>query len=219
MGQDKMTITAYSDNSYSGNGTGSITVQINPASYTHNHTVNYDNSTPQGAPGTSLKFKGIPPETISFEIYFDATGAIPNSTSSVKDQIDLLKKTSFTYNGSIHEPNYLIISWGSLVFKCKLTSLNLTYSLFKGDGTPLRAKAAVNFEEAVDNQVIAKEANNESPDLTHFVIFKAGQSLSTLCYTYYKSPIYYLQVAQYNNLINFRDIKPGTKLYFPPINS
>ncbi|TNE54003.1 MAG: LysM peptidoglycan-binding domain-containing protein [Bacteroidetes bacterium] len=217
MGQGKLTITAYSDNKYSGEGTGSVTVQINPASYSHNHTINYDSTIPQGAPGTTLKFKGIPPEKVSFEIYFDATGAVPNSTKSVKDQIDTFKKICFTYNGSIHEPNYLMISWASLVFKCKLTSMNINYTLFKQDGTPLRAKVDVSFEEALDEDTIAKMANNESPDLTHFIIFKAGDSLPNLCYKYYNDPAYYLQVATYNDIINFRDIAPGTKLFFPPI--
>jgi len=217
MSQNKMTIVAYADNTYSGSGTSSITVQINPASYTHNHSVNYDNATPQGAPGASLKFKGIPPETVSFDLYFDATGAVPNSTSSVKTQIDAFKSTCFTYNGSIHEPNYIILSWGSLVFKSKLTSLNISYTLFKSDGTPLRAKATVNFEEALDNSTIATEAGNESPDLTHTIVFKQGDTLPLLCNQVYKSSSYYLAVAKFNNIVNFRSIKPGKLLYFPPL--
>lgn len=217
MSSDKLTIISYADNTYSGDGTGSLTVNINPSSYTHNHSVHYDNKTPQGAPGTVLKFKGIPPETISFEIHFDSTGAVPNSTTPVQTQIESFKNICFTYNGNIHEPNYLIVSWGSLVFKCKLTSLNINYTLFKSDGTPLRAKASVNFEEALDNNIIAQEANNQSPDLTHLIIFKEGDSLPLLCYKIYKNSNYYLAVAKYNQIVNFRNISPGTQLYFPPI--
>ncbi|WP_340065868.1 LysM peptidoglycan-binding domain-containing protein [Ascidiimonas aurantiaca] len=217
MAKNKMTIIAYPNNKYSGKGKSKCTIKINPASYTHNYQVRYDNSIPQGAPGTTLKFKGIPPETISFEAYFDATGAIENNTVPVKTQLDQFKKVCFVYNGSIHEPNYLIVSWGSLVFKCKLTSLDVNYTLFKKDGTPLRAKVNVKFEEAIDANLIAREANNKSPDLTHMVIVKEGDTLPLICYDVYGDCSYYIQVAKFNNLPNFRNIKPGTKLYMPPI--
>lgn len=217
MAKNKMTIVAYPNNKYSGKGKSRCTVKINPASYSHNYQVKYDNSTAQGAPGTTLKFKGIPPETISFEIHFDATGAIQNNKVPVKTQIDQFKKVCFVYNGNIHEPNYLIISWGALVFKCKLTSLDINYSLFKQDGTPLRAKANVKFEEATDANLLAREANNKSPDLTHIITVKEGDTLPNLCYNMYGDPSYYLEVASFNKLLDFRDLIPGTKIYLPPI--
>ncbi len=226
MSKDLMVIMAYSDNQYSGSGISQCTVQINPASYKHDHTVNYNNSLAQGAPGTTLKFKGVAPEKVSFDIYFDATGAVSSGASlssllstpvAVSDQIETFKNVCFTYNGDIHEPNYLIISWGTLVFKCKLTSLNISYTLFKDDGTPLRAKISVSFEEAIDADLIAKEANNQSPDLTHLIEVKDGDTLPLICYRIYGDSSYYLEVAAYNDMIDFRDIKPGTKLYLPPI--
>lgn len=217
MAKDKMTIVAYENNKYSGKGIGKCSVKINPSSYTHDFQVNYDNSTAQGAPGTTLKFKGMPPETISFDIHFDATGAIENNTVPVKTQLDQFKKVAFNYNGSIHEPNYLVVSWGSLVFKSKLTTLNISYSLFKKDGTPLRAKATVKFEEATDANLLAKEANNKSPDLTHLIIIKEGDTLPIICNDVYGDPSYYIEVAKFNNIVNFRNLVPGSKLYLPPI--
>ncbi len=217
MALDKLTIVAYPDDTYSGSGDQECSVMINPASYTHNHQIKYDNSTAQGSPGTTLKFKGIPPETISFDIYFDATGAVDGNSVEVKTQLDEFKEVCFDYNGTIHEPNYLVISWGSLVFKCKLTSLDVNYTLFKPDGTPLRAKAGVKFEEALDSSVIAAEAGSESPDLTHHVLVREGDTLPLLCKKAYGDPSYYMEVARYNKLVNFRNLVPGTELYLPPI--
>ena len=217
MSLDKMAIVAYADDSYSGSGDQTCTVKINPASYTHNHQVKYDNSTAQGSPGTTLKFKGIPPETISFDIYFDASGVIDSTIVDVKTQLDEFKEVCFDYNGTIHEPNYLIISWGSLVFKCKLTSLDVSYTLFKSDGNPLRAKASVKFEEAIDSSLIAAEAAPESPDLTHLVIVREGDSLPLLCKNAYDDESYYIEVAKHNKLVNYRNLIPGTELYLPPI--
>ena len=217
MAQNKMTIVAYPNAKYSGKGQPKCTVKINPSTYTHNHSVSYNNKTAQGKPGATLDFKGIPPETISFDIYFDATGAIENNQVAVKTQLDQFKKVCFTYNGDIHEPNYLIVSWGTLVFKCKLTSLDLNYTLFKQDGTPLRAKASVKFEEAIDASLIDSEANNKSPDLTHLIVVKEGDRLPLICHEVYGDCGYYLDVARYNNLVNYRNLVPGTELYLPPI--
>lgn len=217
MALNKMTIMAYKSNKYIGKDIDKMTVKINPASYTHNHQVKYNNTLSQGAPNTTIKFSGIIPETISFDIYFDGTGAIENNKVLVQTQIKQFKKVCFKYNGDIHEPNYLIISWGSLVFKCKLTSLNLSYTLFREDGTPIRAKASVTFEEAIDEGLIAKEADNNSPDLTHLVLVKEGDTLPLLCNDAYGDCTYYLEVAKYNKIANFRNLIPGTKLYLPPI--
>ena len=217
MSPNKMEIVAYENNKYLGYGKSSCTVKINPASYSHTHKVNYNNTTSEGAPGAPLKFKGIPPESVSFEIYFDATGAIEDSTIPVLDQIDELKKICFDYNGDIHEPNYLILSWGSLVFKCKLTSLDINYTLFKPNGTPLRAKTSVKFEEANSANMIAREADEKSPDLTHRQIIKEGDTLPLICYNVYGDCSYYLEVAKANKIVNFRNLVPGTALYLPPI--
>ncbi len=217
MSLDKMKIVAYASDEYSGSGDQTCTVKINPASYTHNHQVKYNNSTAQGSPGTTLKFQGIPPETISFDIYFDASGAVDQDVVDVKDQLDEFKSVCFIYNGTIHEPNYLILSWGSLVFKCKLTSLDISYTLFKPDGSPLRAKASVKFEEALDSSVIAAEAGEESPDLTHLVLVKEGDTLPLICKNAYGDASYYMEVAKHNKLVNYRNLIPGTELYLPPI--
>ena len=225
MSKDLMTITAYSDNEFSSETGDSCTVQINPASYTQEHTIEYNKFQPVGSPGTSTWYKGTPPEKVSFDIYFDGTGAIStsslssllSSSTSVSDQIDTFKSTCFTYNGSIHEPNYLILSWGTLVFKCKLTSLNISYTLFQSDGTPLRAKLSVAFESSISADDIASEADNQSPDLTHFIEIKEGDTLPLICYQIYGDSSYYTEVAEYNNILNFRDLSPGTKLYLPPL--
>ena len=213
-----MKIEAYHDSTYSvPYYVGSCTVQINPASYTHEHEVSYNDQQPLGTPGTTLWFKGIPPQKVSFDIYFDATVGSSTLSKSVADRIAEFKKICFNYNGAIHEPNYLILSWGTLAFKCKLTSLSISYTLFKSSGTPLRAKLSVSFKEALDANRIAKEANNQSPDLTHYIQVKEGDTLPLLCHKVYGDSRYYMEVAAYNNILNFRALKPGMELYLPPI--
>ena len=216
MALEKLSITGYSDAGYSTEA-DSCKVQINPSSYTHNHEVSYNDAVAIGAPGAPLGFQGIKPQTISFDIHFDATGTVDGSTVAVQDQIDTFKSICFDYQAEMHEPNYLIISWGTLVFKCKLTSLDLTYSLFKSDGTPLRAKASTKFEQAIKAADLMSAADPKSPDLTHEFMVKKGDTLPLLCQQVYGDSSYYMEVAQYNNLTNFRSLVPGTKIHLPSL--
>jgi nucleoid-associated protein YgaU len=50
---------------------------------------------------------------------------------------------------------------------------------------------------------------------THTV--QAGDTLPDLCNQVYNNSSYYIQVAKYNGLNKFRNLKPGTQLIFPPI--
>ncbi|WP_417591681.1 MULTISPECIES: CIS tube protein [Flavobacteriales] len=212
----KLTIKAYKTEKYSSE-VGSCTVKINPSSYKSNYGIEYNKEGGTGMAGKTLDFKGIAPETVSFDIHFDSTGVINGSSEPITDQLDKFKKVCLLYNGAIHQPNFLIVSWSSLQFRCKLTSMSVNYTLFKSDGTPLRAVASVQFEEALDSEEIARLQGNQSPDLTHAVLIKAGDKLPLICKEIYGDASYYMEVASFNKLVNFRHLEPGTIIHIPPI--
>jgi hypothetical protein len=225
-GPTKMTITAYSDPGFTAKVAGAnnpFTVWINPATYTYNTSVSYNDRQAQGSPGPSPEFNRVAQEEVSFELIFDATGVIPppggqtTYTNGVADGIKQLTDLMATVNGAIHSPNYLVLSWAQLRFECVLVSMNINYILFMPDGTPLRAKVAVNFHSYASEVQLAKQANINSPDLTHLVTVNAGDTLPLLCHQIYGDGGYYLKVARHNGLLSFRDVAPGTQLLFPPL--
>ncbi len=66
-------------------------------------------------------------------------------------------------------------------------------------------------------QELEPEANRQSPDVTHIITIKHGDSLPALCYRVYNNTTYYLDVAQFNELTDFRNLKIGSRLIFPPL--
>jgi len=212
----KLKITPYQDSSYSQQGTA-YTVMINPEKYSHNFSVSYDKEQAPGTAGVSTKFNRISPEKITFELVFDVTGAIPTTVQNVSTEITTFLNTVYTYNGNIHSPNYLELSWGTFLFRGRLISLDINYTLFRPDGSPLRAKANVSFEQYIDEKTLALASNKKSPDLTHIITVKAGDTLPFLCSRIYDDPTYYISVAKVNRLVNFRRLIPGTQLVFPPL--
>ncbi len=221
----RMTITAYTDPGFSSKAptaTNPFTVWINPASYAHKTQIRYNDRQAQGSSGPSPEFNRVGEEEISFDLVFDATGVVPpvsgqSYTNGVADGLKQFTSLLATVNGTIHSPNYLILSWAQLQFQCVLYSMNISYTLFRPDGTPLRAKLSLSFQSYTSETQLAKQANLSSPDLTHLVTVNAGDTLPLLCHRIYGDSNQYLKVARYNGLHSFRDVPPGTQLVFPPL--
>ena len=220
-GLNKLKITAYSDDDFKKQVGEPFLVTINPEKYSHGYKIKYTDPQAQGSSGGSPNFNKVPSETVSFELVFDGTGVVlPQTPSTVPDvtkQIDAFKSLIFGYDGKIHSTKFLALAWGTLLFKCRMTSLQLEYTLFKPDGAPLRATATAEFSGYNDEATLALEANKSSPDLSHLITVKAGDTLPLLCWDVYGTSALYVQVARANALTGFRDIPPGTQLLFPPL--
>jgi len=57
----------------------------------------------------------------------------------------------------------------------------------------------------------------EESNIIHIV--KDGETLPDICQKIYGDSNYYIQIAKYNNLKKFRNLKDGDQLIFPPITS
>src|SRR5262245_61683535 len=176
----------------------------------------YDSAQGSGTTKSRMNFKKVKPGEMSLTFFLDGTGA---NGRPIEVQAAVEKFQNVTgYNGNIHRPNYLKVVWGTLqVKRCVLKNASIAYKLFKPDGVPLRAVITANFTDNSDDQTRVALAQDESPDLTHIRLVKAGDTLPALCYQIYGDPSYYMQVADANQLTEFRRIAPGTHLIFPPV--
>jgi LysM repeat protein len=194
----------------------SFEVMLNPASYNRSYSISYNDDEAQGQSASSLKFNVIKPQDFSFNIILDGTGVVDQFAPAVKDQIQRLRDI-VAYSGDEHQPPVTKVLWGTLIFFGCLTSMSVDYTLFKPSGEPLRAKVTIVFKEFMSQEEESLRADRKSADLTHVVEVRAGDTLPLLCERMYKDSGYYTQVARLNNINNFRDIKPGTRLFFPPL--
>ncbi|VXB30236.1 conserved hypothetical protein [Flavobacterium sp. 9AF] len=217
----KLKVVAYSDPEFSSKvADGEFDTLMNPEKYTFHYKIEQDEQQAAGTSTVSPRFKKTLPENLELEFVFDRTGVIEGKEaleSGIIDDIEKFKKVILDYNGEEHKPNYLVISWGSLLFKGSLTEMDIEFKLFKPDGTPIRAVAKAKFTGFVEDDLRAARENNKSPDLTHIRIVKEGDTLPLLSYKIYGDAKYYLEVAKANNIINFRKLKTGQEIFFPPL--
>lgn len=203
----------------------SFEVTINPADFKHGYGLEYSGTQPNdGLPiaksAKVAEFKAIKTETVGFSLVLDCTGVVPGTADlAVSDQIDKIRTICYTYSGKEHEPNVVMLDWGKSLsaFQGRLTSMNVNYTLFQADGTPLRAKVALEFMAYSTQMEEALTAQRSSPDMTHVVEVRAGDTLPLLCQRIYKDPSRYLFVAAFNGLDTFRRLEPGSVINFPPI--
>lgn len=212
-------------------------LQVNPNSYTLSHLLEYKYNRGQGFSGSEAVYAGSPPVNMSFEFLFDGTGVVPvpsdlgevplvgaiASALSKKDkfvvmqEIDRFNKLVYLVDGGIHRPRQLLLVWGTLVFPCVLSSASYRFTLFKPDGTPLRAIASCTFCESLPEALNAAKKSLNSPDLTHLRDIREGDTLPALAHDIYGRPELYLEVARANKLVNFRRLQPASRVAFPPL--
>lgn len=229
MAQDgklqKLQIRAFSDAEFSKevflSGNKIYEVAINPETYSLSYKAEYTSANATGTTGGTLPFNRTLPENLTLEFLFDRTGVFADSPAQddgVIGDLNDFKKITFDFNGDIHRPNYLIVSWGDLLFKSVVTEFNIEYKLFNSNGKPIRAIVKVTFKNFVAEEERAARENKSSPDLTHYRVVKEGDRLPLMTHRIYGNSKYYLEVAKVNGLTNFRKLVPGQKITFPPID-
>ena len=212
MAVELLTIKAYkSPNCSSSELVGDFSVQLNPTDYKKNwKTESVGVKLASGL--TAVMVKPPEPEQIRLTFTLDDTGAIPGN-ANVDSSIKKLKSLCIDVNSTTHTTNSLKLTWGALQLICKMTELNVEYTLFDSDGFPIRAVVTAKFIQHVD--LGQKLAKLNSPDMSHLIEVKEGDNLPLMCEDIYGDSSFYLQVASANDIIDFRNLVPGHQIFFP----
>lgn len=219
---EKLTIVSHTNKKRNGPGE-TFEVMFNPESYSLSYENVYSRKQGINTSGREAQYSMSKPERLKLKLVMDGTGVdlfgVEHVFKSydVNKEIDRFLKLTSYMNGKIHEPKYLTLKWGDLIFKCRLGSVQVTYSLFGRSGIPLRAELDTEFFGDLEESERLKKEDKNSPDLTHYRIVEAHDELPLMCESIYGSSRYYVYVAKANNLDDFRNLEPGQEIYFPPI--
>jgi len=217
---EKVQILAYNNPDYADSHKvgDTFTALINPESYVLDYKVEFTEGQGHGTSSATQRFNVKRPDEMAFEFLFDSSGIIDgNKKNDVHEDIEKFKKMLLEYDSESHEPKHFKLVWGKFIFKGRCKSLTITYKLFNPDGSPMRAMCKASFKGSIEETLRVAMQNPQSPDLTHYRIVMQGDTLPLMCFTIYGDSKYYLQVAKANKLHDFRNLKPGSELFFPPI--
>ena len=215
---DKMFLHGYSDAHFSKSAGEPYEVFLNPDTIALNNKNAYDTTDPQGAVGETPRFNSASQGTLTFNLMLDGTRTIDGKAIEVADEIKKMEGLMLAYKSASGSPNFVQVVWGKIDFKGRLTTFNVSYTMFRADGAPLRAKVDLAFISADDAKAQDVKAVEDSKKKTQKRVVKAGDTLPKLCQDVYGNPGNYLQVAQKNNLRSLIRLELGKELIFPPLS-
>lgn len=217
----KLSFRAYSDDSFESSKylNKEFVVQFNPKSLGVDYSIIYQEGSGNNA---RVEFVKAKPSDLTIEFTLDGTGIDSmneNAATKVKDRISNFLEMCKETNAETHEPPFIMVTYGSLIYKTRFKSCNITYTLFKSDGTPLRAVVKATFLNIKNNVTDEREASLNSPDVTHRRVMAMHQSVIEMSNDIYKRNDLYMEVARANNLDSFRKaaMQKNQVIYFPPI--
>jgi len=198
-----------------------IPVQFNPEEYTLNRDINYAQAAIPGLSGPILQFVNGNLQTLEMELFLDSyeqhkvgsttiNGAQTDVRQLVMQVADLM-----AIDPTTHAPPVLLFAWGSLAFTCVLARLSQRYTMFLPDGTPVRARLTVTFNEYRNIDLEAKEIKRETSDYSKRHVATEGETLSSIAGVEYGDPRLWRVIAVANQLQFARNLDPGAKLLLP----
>jgi hypothetical protein len=186
----------------------------------------------QWAPG-KIKGKNVPklefgsgnPATLTMQLHFDTwatgSGGSPVDVRTYTDAIWELTlvdpKLSDQTKYKLGRPPIVHFQWGQAwSFDAVITSINLRFTLFDRNGTPVRAVMDVTFQQAVDEKLFPKQnptsGGREGGSLW---TVREGDTLAWIAHREYGDPNLWRRIADANRLTTVRDLRPGTVLEVP----
>ena len=219
--QQKMTINAFS-NVQRNALIGAFEALFNPQSLKQSVKNCYSPRQGINTSGQTQNYISSPAKQLSVKLLLDGTGPmflmLKKRNTTIAKEVSRFMSLTQQYNGDIHQPNFLCINWGDLNFNCRLQTLDTQYTLFNDEGQVLSAELDCTFIADEAAQTLAQQEHKQSPDMTHIRYVDAANNLCLIADEIYQSPTYYLALARFNQLTNFRSLPYGQKIICPPLD-
>lgn len=146
--------------------------------------------------------------TLQMELFFDSYEKGEDVRRYSGRIVALLEKIPRT-----QAPPVLLFSMGQLQFRCVLVQADQRFTMFRRDGTPVRAKLAVSFKEYVGIEVEIEHGLFVGPPTLHNVTQR--QTLDQLASEHLGDPARWREIAEANDIDDPFDIPPGRPLVIP----
>lgn len=198
-----------------------IECHFNPTDFSLTKKIKWNETKSSGLNEPRKTFAGGETTDLTIQLLFDVSR---DDKADVRDtyekllemaQIDPSKKNPVDGKG---EPPRCIFIWGQfLSFTAVIQQIKQTFTMFRSNGVPIRAKVDVTFAQLGDEQRTAPQNPTSRTDPRKIWVVHAGQTLDWIAYEEYGNPAYWRHIAETNNLLNPKDLQPGQILKLVPL--
>ena len=187
-------------------------VMFNPEEYSISKDNNFASQAIPGLSSPLLQFVHGNLRTLDMELFFDTTQERTDVREQTQKIVNLLNIDS-----DLHAPPVLRIAWASLQLRCVLARVGQKFVKFLDDGRPIRARLTVTFNEFIDEEREAKEANRQTADFTKVHVVIESETLSAIAGRVYGDSSLWRAIAVANGIDDPRSIAPGQSLNVPSL--
>jgi hypothetical protein len=165
-----------------------------------------------------VMFSGGLAGSLSVKLLFDST----DTGDDVRDLYKKLLKMSMVKPSGNKDgggtPNQVLVQWGAFMsFIAVIQSVTQEFSLFKEDGTPLRAEVGVRFRQAWDDSRKGGTNPTSRSEARRTWIVEHGQRLDWIAYKLYGTTSAWRHIADTNDLEDPTQLRPGQILKIVPL--
>ncbi len=125
-----------------GSSTDKIEVLFNPAEYSIEKSNQFQSTPIVGLATPLTQFISGNARTLTMDLFFDTYEKGTDVRDHTKKVFSLLEIDS-----ELHAPPLCQFVWGSIVLKATIEKISSKFTMFLGDGTPVRATLNVTFKE------------------------------------------------------------------------
>jgi nucleoid-associated protein YgaU len=200
--------------------TDHLTFSYNPTELSTEKSAKWNRPTTTSAKSaTKPQFGGSEPQSVSMEIFFDAYEDLFGDVSDdVKTLFEWLKPTTSSLSKNLPCPPILAFEWGSnkilADFKGYLKHVSAKYTMFRADGTPIRATASISLEEVPDEPA-GQNPTSGSLNSRRSHVLRDGDSLQSVAYREYGSAAMWRGLALFNGIDDPLRLIPGNSILIP----
>ena len=202
-------------------GETEIECMFNPTEYRLAQSLNVTRNQTPNAEGGTPEYSGTNAMTLTTQLFFDDfASAKGDVTPRITTLLGWTKPTPSSRDAGRPAPPFVKFVWGGNPqlsnFRGFLKQVQVNYTLFRKDGTPVLAKVDVTIEgeaEQFGNQNPTSHAANSRR--THSVV--EGETLQSVAYAELGRPAYWRAIAQLNGIDDPLRVRAGTVLLIPSV--
>ncbi len=199
-----------------------IEVLFNPNEYTFSKKNTWTKTEVIGKNVPQLEFGGGDSMTLKMQLFFDTytTGKdVRETTNRIWKLMNISEKLTDMTNTK-GRPPMVEFQWGKTwSFKAVITNISQKFTLFRYDGTPVRATVDVTFLQAKEEGHYPGQnpTTKGSPGYKRRVV-KEGDSIDWIAYEEYGDSAMWRFIADTNNLGDPHRLRPGQVLAIAPMS-
>ena len=207
---------------------GRMSFFINPSKISISKEVKFEKDESNQATATNKYGYTLPVCMELGEMWFDTYDERNSDKIEVrsvrKKYIDKLEEL-LDYNPNTHYVPVCTFVWGEFTQKSEkmveyafyVAKLDVTYTMFLPDGTPVRAQVKMKLEQALEKDKEIEKRDKKSPDHAKLYTVRRGDTLQGIAMKEYDNPGEWRRIAETNQIDDPMVLVPGRKLLVPPI--